>query len=298
LKQRFLPPQKWLRPSLSPKARAGDAFIANMKAAVEQIKANRPGAAAAPDPEFLHQLRVGMRRLRSTLRACRPFLRRKDAGRLDRRLRAALRAFGEARDWDVFEATLGGSALRNPARERGEAARRRARATARSAQFRFLSDEALAWARGRPWRARSDAGQPMEGFARGALERAHRRLLEEAERVDWNDAPGRHRVRILLKRLRYACECFAAAWPESAMEPFLKELRRLQEILGELNDIEVQRRLLAQIAGAEAARQVRARLGRLAERERSLLLRLRRAWPAFALVSPYWRAPEAVPVGG
>jgi CHAD domain-containing protein len=297
LKRRILLPQKWLHPALGVKSRAGDAFVANVKSAVEQINANRRGAAAAADPEYLHQLRVGMRRLRSTLRACRTLLRRKEAARLDRRLREALRAFGEARDWDVFEATLGRSALRRPAGELGEAARRKARATARSAQLRFLPDEALAWARGRPWRARSDAGQPMERFAQDALERSHRRLFEAAERVDWHDAPRRHRVRILVKRLRYGCECFAAAWPASAMAPFLGELRRLQEILGELNDIEVQRRLLGNIDGSDAARQVNARLGTLAEQERRLMPKLRRAWRAFAAVRPYWRAPEVVPDG-
>jgi CHAD domain-containing protein len=297
--QRIPPPQKWLRPALSAKSRVGDVFIANVKAAVEQINANRPGAgAAAGDPEHLHQLRVGMRRLRSTLRACRPFLRRKEAALLDGRLREALRALGEARDWDVFEGSLGRSALRRPAGELGEAARRKARASARSARFRFLADEALAWARGRPWRAGSDAGRPMEDYARDALERAHLRLLEAAEQVDWRDAPRRHRVRILVKRLRYGCECFASAWPDSAMAPFLMELRRLQEILGELNDIEVQRRLLAEISGMRAAPQAGAWQRKLDERERGLLVKLRRAWRSFETVSPYWRVPEAAPAGG
>lgn len=296
--QHLPPPQKWLPPSLSAKSRVGDVFIANVKAGVEQIQANRPGAAASGDPEHLHQLRVGMRRLRSTLRACRALLRRKDAARLDRRLRKALRAFGAARDWDVFEGTLGRGALRGPARKLGDAARRKARAAARSAPFRFLPDETLAWARGRPWRARADAGQPMEGFARDALERAYQRLLEEAERIDWNDAPRRHRVRILVKRLRYGCECFVAAWPDAAITRFQKELRRLQGILGELNDIEVQRGLLAEVAGTEFLLPVNARLHKLEMRERSLRATLRRAWRAFELVNPYWRVPEAAPVGG
>jgi CHAD domain-containing protein len=291
-------PKKFTRPALGARARAGDAFIANVTAAVAQIHANRPGAAAGRDPEHLHQLRVGMRRLRSTLQACRALLRRKEARRLDRRLRDALSALGAARDWDVFEGTLGRSALRRSASERGDAARRKARATARSAPFRFLSDEALAWARGRPWRARSDAGRPMEGFARDALERAHLRLLEPAKEVDWLDAPRRHRVRILVKRLRYGCECFAAAWPDSAMAPLLKELHRLQKILGELNDIEVQRRLLAEIAGARTTQQAKLRLRKLEGRERSLIAKLRHAWRAFEAVSPCWRAPEAAPAGG
>jgi CHAD domain-containing protein len=82
------------------------------------------------------------------------------------------------------------------------------------------------------------------------------------------------------------------------MEPFAKELRGLQEILGKLNDIEVQRGLLAQIAGRGAAQQVQTRLRALDARERGLILKLRRAWRAFEAVSPYWRLPEAAPVGG
>jgi CHAD domain-containing protein len=295
--QRIPPPQKWLRPPLSAKSRAGDAFIANVKAAVEQIEANRRGAAATRDPEHLHQLRVGMRRLRSTLRACRALVRRKEAARFERRLRDALRELGVARDWDVFENSLGRSALRRHASAHGEAARRKAGATARSARFRFLSGEALAWARGRPWRTESDAGQPMENFARRTLERTHLRLLDAAKGIDWHDAPHRHRVRILVKRLRYGSDCFAAAWPDDVMEPFLKELRRLQEILGELNDIDVQRRLLAEIARAAVMPLVNTRMNKLGLRERGLLVKLRRTWRVFEMVSPYWRAPEAAPAG-
>jgi len=292
-------PQKFASPPLGAKARLGDAFIANVKAAVAQVQANRPGAAAGRDPEYLHQLRVGMRRMRSTLRACRGLLRRRDTAQLDRRLRDALRAFGDARDWDVFEHAFGRGALRRQASAYGEAARRKARASARSARLRFLSEEVLAWARGRPWRAASRAGQPMEDFARAALERAHARLLETAGRVDWHDAPRRHRVRILVKRLRYACECFAAAWPDPVMRPFLKRLRRLQDILGELNDVDVQRRLLRQIAEAGApAGAIAAALRVLARRERSQLAMLRRAWAGFAAVSPYWRIAEAANVPG
>ena len=63
-------PQKFVAPPLRAQARAGDAFIANVGAAVAQIQANRAGAASGRDPEHLHQLRVGIRRLRSTLLAC------------------------------------------------------------------------------------------------------------------------------------------------------------------------------------------------------------------------------------
>jgi CHAD domain-containing protein len=237
-----------------------------------------------------------MRRLRSTLQACRALLRRKQMRRLDRRLRAALRALGAARDWDVFERDIGAPALRRFAHARSEPARRQARAAARSARMRFLPEEALAWARSRPWRASSRAGEPIGAFSRRALERAYARLLDAAQEIDWKDAPRRHRVRIRLKRLRYACDCFAAAWPEQAQKPFFAKLRHLQNILGELNDVAVQRRMLQQMAeaGAPAAPALRA-TQLLARRERSRFAKLRRAWAGFAAVSPYWRAPEAAP---
>ena len=297
--QHAAPPRKFARPPLGAKTRLGEAFIANMKAAVGQVQANRPGAAAGRDPEYLHQLRVGMRRLRSTLRACRALVRRKEAARIDRRLRDALRGLGEARDWDVFEATLARGVLRRHAGERAEAARRKARATARSAQFRFLADEVLAWARGRPWRAGSGATRPMADFARATLNRAHVRLLDVAGSIDWHDAPRRHRVRILVKRLRYGCECFAAAWPEDVMQAFLKRLRGLQQVLGELNDIDVQRRLLRQLAESGApVRAVASAAQVLAHRERGLLAKLHRAWTGFAAVRPFWRAAEAASAPG
>lgn len=292
-------PQKFSRPLLGARARAGDTFIANVNAAVAQIHANRAGAAAGRDPEYLHQLRVGMRRLRSTMQACRALLRRKEARRHDRRLRKALKALGAARDWDVFERDIGSPALRRLAHARAASARRQARAAARSALMRFLPEEVLAWARSRPWRASSRAGEAIDAFSRRALERAYARLADAAEDIDWKDAPRRHRVRIRLKRLRYACDCFAAAWPEAAQRPFFAKLRRLQDVLGELNDVAVQRRMLQQMADAGAPAQAVTRAaGLLARRERSLLARLRPAWKGFAAISAYWRVPEAAPVAG
>jgi len=294
-----LPPQKFVSPPLRAQARAGDAFIANVGAAIAQIQANRAGAAAGRDPEHLHQLRVGIRRLHSTLLACRRLLRRKEANRLDRRLRAALRALGAARDWDVFERDLDRPGLRRHASALAAKARASARTAARSSAFRYLPGEALAWARGRPWRASARAGLPIEAFARQALERAYAKLLKSADGVDWDDAPRRHRVRIRLKRLRYGCDCFAAAWPEAATEAFLHRLRRLQGVLGDLNDIEVQRRLLEQLVEAGApARAVSSAGQALARRERRLLASLRPSWRHFAALNPYWRAPEAVPASG
>ena len=71
------PPAKWQRPAIDEEAAAGNAFAVLCGAALAQIAANAPGVARGDDAEYLHQLRVGFRRLLSALRAFRPLLRRK-----------------------------------------------------------------------------------------------------------------------------------------------------------------------------------------------------------------------------
>ena len=93
--------------------------------------------------------------------------------------------------------------------------------------------------------------------------------MKEARGADWKNPAERHAVRIRVKRLRYSCEFFAPAF---ANEQMISELKALQEILGELNDIAVGRRLVG--FDADEAR---------------LLNRLELAWARFARRAPFWR---------
>jgi CHAD domain-containing protein len=126
------------------------------------------------------------------------------------------------------------------------------------------------------------------------LQRLYRGLCRRAAGIDWADAERRHRVRIRLKRLRYGCDCFAAVYLPDETEPMLHRLRALQQLLGELNDIQVQRRLLGDLAQDEgvAALAKRARK-ELAARERRLIGDVAKAWSKFAAVPPYWRRQAA-----
>ena len=135
---------------------------------------------------------------------------------------------------------------------------------------------------------------PSCAFAAASLERLHARALRDAKHIDWTDAERRHRLRIRMKRLRYACDFFAASFPGAAARPYNKRLSALQDILGELNDIAVARRLLAEIAPPGAARELPAAAGHvrhaLAVRERMLVMSLDCAWRSFAKRRPFWRA--------
>jgi inorganic triphosphatase YgiF len=75
------------------RSRAGEAFVANIAAAAALLGANARGAALGKNPGYLHQVRVGIRRLRSTLRVFRRLVRKRPARRFDHALRSLMRAW-------------------------------------------------------------------------------------------------------------------------------------------------------------------------------------------------------------
>jgi CHAD domain-containing protein len=229
------------------------------------MAANVGGAIDGRDPEYLHQLRVGIRRCRTVLRIFK-------ASRLERRLRKLTRALGEARDWDVFVARF------NKGRARRRLAHARCREVLSSAEFRAFFVEAQNWARGQS----RDVESSLTPFAAKALDRLHRKALKRASRIDWHDAEGRHAVRIAARRLRYACDFFSPCFKDARR--YVRGLADLQDLLGELNDIAVARRF----KGPERA---------LDRRERALISELAPAWKAFAKRRRFWADTEKPAAG-
>src|SRR5260221_11541356 len=92
-----------------------EAFRALCAACVQHLEGNRTGALAAADPEYLHQMRVALRRLRTAFEVFADALPGPAAADLLGELRWLRRALGEARDWDVFLAgTLRPALSRHP----------------------------------------------------------------------------------------------------------------------------------------------------------------------------------------
>ncbi|HSA88605.1 MAG TPA: CHAD domain-containing protein [Burkholderiales bacterium] len=300
----FAPPRKWRRPKLGELATPGEAFRAIFAAALTQAGANARGVAHGRDPEYLHQMRVGLRRLRSALLAWRALVPKKAAQPLVERLRSLMPDLGAARDWDVFSESLVHLGTQEPeraaliapllarARVKRAAARRRARTAAASPKLQAFLLRALRWVNTVPWK--ETAPGSLGAFAAAALERLHARALRESRNIDWADAERRHRLRIRMKRLRYACDFFGASFAGAAARPYIKRLAALQDILGELNDIAVARRLLAELAPRGRARDIAAAAGHvrhaLAARSRMLVTSLEAAWAAFEKRRPFWRA--------
>jgi len=118
------------------------------------------------------------------------------------------------------------------------------------------------------------------------------------------DPQRRHMLRIQAKKLRYASEFFAAAFPEGKqarlLKRFLGELKGLQDALGDLNDIVVHEGLAERLIDERDGRGTRHRAaireafaaGRLSGREEArmayVLKKAERAYAAFAKTKPFW----------
>jgi triphosphatase len=264
--QTLSPPRKWRAPDLGDST-PGDAFRKLLGAAIEQVGANAPGFLASDDPEYLHQLRIGLRRLRAILVAFRALEPR--ARPLRRRLRRFTPELGAARDWDVFVESLPPrSALRSAADKERMRARREARAVVASRAFNETLVRALRWLEEAPWQ---ETEASLSAFASASLERLRQKALNTARRMDWQDPRERHALRIRIKRLRYAADAFART--DNALE-------RLQDTFGELNDIAVARRLMKGLPPAPALKE------KLEVKERMLIARARREWQAFGKRTP------------
>jgi CHAD domain-containing protein len=218
--------------------------------------ADAAGRVGTPgDAEALHDFRVAVRRLRSTVRAWAPALEGTLRDKDVRRLRAIARATGPARDAEVLGGWLAHArseldARYHPAadwmavRIAGHHAESHAReAAAAAARLREIHP---ALARRLATAPEAPPGVDAFGSALAALVRAHARSLRDAlGRVSGPDAVApAHRARIAAKRLRYLLEPLRGL-PVADATPAVKGLKALQDLLGELHD--------AHVAGQSAA---------------------------------------------
>jgi CHAD domain-containing protein len=272
----------------------------------------------ACDREYLHQFRVGLRRLRSCLDVVGTALGKRAIGPLAKELRWLGGALGPARDWDVFAAeTLARLAREFRASEeltallaRCETVRRAHADAARSAvsspryttllltlgQSFARDDLDGLWrseARAAPDAAAQKLAVSVDEFAASVLDKRHRRLRKRGAGVPDAPAAERHRVRIDAKKLRYAAEFFASLYPPKSMRRYVGALEDLQDVLGALNDAAVGERLLREAAAAQpepvAPRVEGLVRGWIAATARHELARYPRAWREFDDAKPFWR---------
>ncbi len=293
--------QKTGKVTLSRDATVGEAFQAIARKALAQIAANAETLRLQPGPEAVHQLRVGVRRLRSALTTFKPLLAGDGLQSLKTQLRWLGHACDAARNLDVFAgetlhpAELGESAPAglHSLRKAVDAARRRAWAEAGEAssseRFRALMVDAVAWVETGGWLDGPDAREAIRPFAKAALKRHLKSLAKHGRAARGGDDEARHYLRIEAKKLRYATEALTSLYGEKRAAPYLERLRDLQEALGALNDLAAAEPLIARLTlSPEAAFAAGELVGLKAAGKPRLLAQADRALGRLEAAKPFW----------
>jgi CHAD domain-containing protein len=220
------------------------------------IEANVPGTIADVDSEFLHDLRVAVRRTRSLQRQLKSVLP-PELARFRTEFRRLQQVTGPARDLDVyvldFDAYVADA---GPDLEplRGLLEQRRRREHARMGRAlrsqrtrRLLAD----------WRTFVDGledGEPIRDVASRRIGRVYRRMVKAGGKIDDSSPPeALHDLRKQGKELRYLLEFFASLYPDKVVRPMVKTLKALQDTLGRFQDREVQAEMLRALRDDVAA---------------------------------------------
>jgi inorganic triphosphatase YgiF len=302
---------KFETPELKPEMATGEAFRAVARACLRQIVGNAEQLRGRTSPEVVHQLRVGIRRLRSMITTFKKVVTDARTALLKDELEWLAGELDAARNLDV----LLGDHLRaklaprlGPEPRRGLAAQLRAArriayargATAvESERFRQLLVNLLVWIEAGPWTQASERQaareRPVAKFARKALEKRRGKVIKEAKKFSTLSVQERHRLRIDSKKLRYAADVFTGLFgrPKRAGR-FTDHLKAVQDCLGDLNDLVVGDALAREVAAgvalptADLANAPEPEDPARQERMAELVDASERALKAFADAEPFW----------
>jgi CHAD domain-containing protein len=255
--------------ALTPSMPAGMALATILTRLLDIIEANVDGTIRDLDTEFLHDLRIAVRRTRAALKLAGDAL----PGDLAPRYALEFRWLGQLttplRDLDVHLlgfaeaaanlvtaspadlAPLHDSLIRYRAAERRRLARglRSARFTSLASQWRAALEKS-APPSGRARRGQGGRTQlPIAGLAAARIERAHRRLTRTGGAITAaSPETDLHLVRKRGKELRYLLEFFAPLHDPATHRGAVRELKQLQDCLGEIQDGHVQREAIRSLA--------------------------------------------------
>jgi len=251
-----------LRVELDPDQPAEEAVRRILLVLLATLEANVDGTVNDIDTEFLHDLRVACRRTRSALTQLKGVLPGEITAPFNTEFKWLGDLTGPLRDLDVYllempayRATLPphASADLEPLAELITSARARALTSVmralRSARFKRLV---------KSWRQTLEEIVSSSGphssrstidLADKRITKAHRRIVKLCGGLDRvPPAETLHRLRINAKKLRYLLEFFHNLYPAHEIDARIKELKRIQDILGGFNDMEVQRERLSSFA--------------------------------------------------
>jgi len=268
---------------------------------VNQLQSNEQGILATDAPEFVHQARVSIRRLRSAIRVWQRHLPAPFVARFDPLWQELARHLGGVRNWDVFLADTAPvlsaafadraedqakiESLFRYARRRCTSNRQAARAAFKSATYSRLLLDFSAALQALPEAKRGSLGDFVPAWLNKSTQRVKQRAAEAQQGGD----DARHRLRLAFKQLRYALEFFSPIFAGPELQNYHQSLTALQEQLGHQNDLAVAMQLVVEALPGRRAEGVH---GWLAVQSEALLPELETLLEAFRRQDAPWSAPS------
>lgn len=282
---------------------------------LNHLHSNETGMLASRDIEYLHQMRVALRRQRSALSIFSREFSKAAFAPVEQELKWLTSQFSPARDWDVFVtetlAKICASFPDHPGmvalRAKCEKLRRQHNEVARHAIDSTRYAESMlklgAWLSAEAWLGQPDrvasvklAGiegkAPVKKFATALLAHRHRQLKKYGKELTNFSIAKLHALRIVAKKQRYTAEFFAGFYPCKETKRYLLALFVLQDILGAMNDTANAKRLLSEVSIAGDKDSQHEAVGMVLGWSTGLALlkklELQLAWTRFNKIRPFW----------
>jgi len=242
----------------------GESFTAIALSCIHHFAGNR-AAVEAGDAEGVHQMRVGLRRLRAAISFFKDLLQDRESARIKRDLKWLLGELGPARDLDVLisesveplqrERAHGTelAILKTDLKHRRRSGFERAKEAVASDRYRQIVLATALWATGGAWSTRAGPvaarrrGRGVVDFAAEEFARRQHKIGKRLKKIAKLDPHQRHKLRIAAKKLRYADEFFAGLYDrrraQHRLERHGEALKALQSALGKLNDMQVHNKM-------------------------------------------------------
>ena len=282
---------------------AWEAFRAIARNCLRQIIANEP-VMCAGRAEGLHQMRIGLRRLRAAIAIFADVVVDEDQAKIKAELKWITQELGPARDLDVFAADVleplrasrpgdAGLALTHRIFEvKRKQAYVHAAGSVHSDRFRAAVLDLVAWVETGDWGSaggehrKARRARAVAEHAKVELSKLRKRIKRKGSDIPQLSVKQRHKLRIRAKRLRYSTEFFAGTFPGEASakrrQDSLAALKDMQDALGGLNDLATRHALIADglaVGAVEAP-----------DTENQLLRKAEQAFARFAAITPFWKA--------
>ena len=245
--------------ALSPSMPALDGFRRIVLSCFEHLQQNHHGALTSEDPEYIHQIRLATRRLRSALRLFAPVLPQDLADYLREPFSALMEQIDRARDLDVLLGEIVNPVLRAlPDEPRlpalaGAIINRRYAARAQTIALLSAPDHGRALLTALEAlhhdSLTNPAAVPLLAFAAERLKRLGKELRRLAAAAGSEDPASLHALGIGVRRLHRVLELLSPLAPQRSLRRALKQLTAIQHTLGQLDELTKAGAMLMDLAG-------------------------------------------------